>query len=154
MSENSNNPKSFTSYPGSSFTSSPSLAMRALAQSRALDGGYQKTSTMWNQVTRNRYPSGKMKVIGSSSSRKYDQGLQSDLRYMQSIYDFLGMKFSGGVGESLRASPFTKGSFAFPVGKSMISGNYEKMRSGQGFRNYDWNVGISVPLDLKWGKRR
>jgi len=28
------------------------------------------------------------------------------------------------------------------------------MRSGHGFRNYDWNVGISVPLDFKFGKKR
>ncbi len=153
MSENSNNPKSFTSYPGSSFTSSPSLAMRALAQSRALDGGYQKTSTMWNQVTRNRYPSGKMKVIGSSSSRKYDQGLQEDLQYMKSIYDLLGMKFSGGNEGSLKVAPFSKGRFLFPVGRAMISGNYEKMRSGQGFRNYDWNVGVDIPLDYFKRKR-
>ena len=42
MPEGNNSPKTLTSYPGSSFTTSPSLAMRALAQSRALDGGYQK----------------------------------------------------------------------------------------------------------------
>ena len=150
----SNSPRTFTSYPGSSFTTSPSLEMRALAQSRALDGGYQRSSTMWNQVTRGRYPSGKMKVIGSSSAGKKDPGLQSDLDYMQSIYDVLGMKFSGGMGESFKASPFTKGSFAFPVGKAAISGSYERMRSGLGLRNYDFNVGISVPLDFKFGKKR
>ena len=154
MPNGNNSPRSFTSYPGSSFTTSPSLEMRALAQNRALNGGYQKSSTMWNQVTRGRYPSGKMKVIGSSSAGKKDPGLQSDLDYMQSIYDVLGMKFSGGMGESFKASPFTKGSFAFPVGKATISGDYEKRRTGHGLRNYDFNVGISVPLDLKWGKKR
>jgi len=154
MPNGNNSPRSFTSYPGSSFTTSPSLEMRALAQSRALDGGYQRSSTMWNQVTRGRYPSGKMKVIGSSSAGKKDPGLQSDLAYMQSIYDVLGMKFSGGMGESFKASPFTKGSFAFPIGKATVSGDYERRRSGHGLRNYDFNVGISVPLDLKWGKRR
>ena len=107
---------------------------------------------MWSQVTRNRYPSGKMKVVGSSSSKK-DPGLQSDLDYMQSIYDVLGMKFSGG-GSNVKVNPFSKGSFAFPIGKAAVRGNYEKMRSGHGFRNYDWNVGISVPLDFKWGKRK
>ena len=91
MANGNNSPRTFTSYPGSSFSKSPSLEMRALAQSKSLDGGYQKTSSMWSQVTRNRYPSGKMKVIGSSSSKK-DAGLQSDLDYMQSIYDVLGMK--------------------------------------------------------------
>ena len=154
MPNGNNSPRSFTSYPGSSFTTSPSLEMRALAQSRALDGGYQRSSTMWNQVTRGRYPSGKMKVIGSSSAGKKDPGLQSDLAYMQSIYDVLGMKFSGGMGESFKATPFTKGSFAFPIGKATVSGDYERRRSGHGLRNYDFNVGISVPLDLKWGKRR
>jgi len=154
MSNGNNSPKTLTSYPGSSFTTSPSLAMRALAQSRALDGGYQKSSTMWNQVTRNRYPSGKMKVIGSASSRERDPGLQGDLAYMQSIYDVLGMKFSGGMGESFKASPLTKGSFAFPVGKATISGDYERRRSGHGLRNYDFNIGVSVPLNLKWGKKR
>jgi len=154
MPEGSNSPRTFTSYPGSSFTTSSSLEMRALAQSRALDGGYQRSSTMWNQVTRGRYPSGKMKVIGSSSEGKKDPGLQSDLDYMQSIYDVLGMKFSGGGRESFKANPFNKGSFAFPIGKSTISGNYERMRSGHGLRNYDFNVGISVPLDFKFGKKR
>ena len=154
MSNGNNSPKTLTSYPGSSFTTSPSLAMRALAQSRALDGGYQKSSTMWNQVTRNRYPSGKMKVIGSSSSRKHDPGLQGDLSYMQSIYDLLGMQFTGGGEESFKATPFTRGSFAFPVGKATISGDYERRRSGHGLRNYDFNIGVSVPLNLKWGKRK
>tara|TARA_R110002020_G_C16195761_1_gene765845 strand:+ start:211 stop:672 length:462 start_codon:yes stop_codon:yes gene_type:complete len=153
MANGNNSPRTFTSYPGSSFSKSPSLEMRALAQSRALDGGYQKTSSMWSQVTRNRYPSGKMKVVGSSSSKK-DPGLQSDLDYMQSIYDVLGMQFSGGGRESFKANPFNKGSFAFPVGKSTISGNYERKRSGHGLRNYDFNIGLSVPLDFKFGKRR
>ena len=153
MSTGNNSPKTLTSYPGSSFTTSPSLAMRALAQSRALDGGYQKSSTMWNQVTRNRYPSGKMKVIGSASSRERDPGLQGDLSYMQSIYDLLGMRFTGGGGsESFKATPFTKGSFAFPIGKATISGDYEKRRTGHGLRNYDFNIGVSVPLNLKWGR--
>ena len=150
MPEGNNNPRSFTSYPGSSSSTTSSLEMRALAQTRALNGGYQKSSSMWNQITRNRYPSGKMKVIGSSKSRENDPGLKSDLDYMQSIYDVLGMKFSSGGG----SSPFSKGSFAFPVGKAKISGHYEKMRSGQGLRNYDWNVGVSVPIDFKFGKRR
>lgn len=154
MPNGNNSPKTSTSYPGSSFTTTPSLEMRALAQSRALNGGYQKSSTMWNQVTRGRYPSGKMKVIGSSSAGKKDPGLQSDLDYMQSIYDVLGMKFSGGGRESFKANPFNKGSFAFPVGKAAISGNYERKRSGYGLRNYDFNVGISVPLDFKFGKKR
>ena len=154
MPNGNNSPKTSTSYPGSSFTTTPSLEMRALAQSRALNGGYQKSSTMWNQVTRGRYPSGKMKVIGSSSAGKKDPGLQSDLDYMQSIYDVLGMKFSGGMGESFKASPFTKGSFAFPIGKAAISGSYERKRSGLGLRNYDFNIGVSVPLDFKFGKRR
>ena len=152
MSDGNNSPKTFTSYPGSSFSTTPSLEMRALTQSRALDGGYQKSSTMWNQVTRNRYPSGKMKVAGSSSSRKRDSGLQSDLRYMQSIYDVLGMQFSAGA-NPLKATPFTKGSFAFPVGKTTISGNYEKMRTGHGLRNYDFNIGIDVPIDFFKRKR-
>ena len=154
MANGNNSPRTFTSYPGSSFSKSPSLEMRALAQSRALDGGYQKTSSMWSQVTRNRYPSGKMKVIGSSSAGKKDPGLQSDLDYMQSIYDVLGMQFSGGGGESFKANPFNKGSFAFPVGTSTISGNYERKRSGHGLRNYDFNIGLSVPLDFKFGKKR
>ena len=141
----SNSPRTFTSYPGSSFTTSSSLEMRALAQSRALDGGYQRSSTMWNQVTRGRYPSGKMKVIGSSSAGKKDPGLQSDLDYMQSIYDVLGMKFSGGMGESFKANPFTKSSFAFPTGKSMVSDSYERMRPDHGLRSYDWNVGYMPP---------
>ena len=62
MPNGNNSPRTFTSYPGSSFTTSSSLEMRALAQSRALDGGYQRSSTMWNQVTRGRYPSGKMNL--------------------------------------------------------------------------------------------
>jgi len=152
MPNGNNSPRTFTSYPGSSFSTSPSLEMRSLAQSKSLDGGYQKTSSMWSQVTRNRYPSGKMKVIGSSSSKK-DAGLQSDLDYMQSIYDVLGMKFSGG-GSNVKANPFSKGSFAFPMGKAAVRGNYERKRSGHGLRNYDWNVGISVPLDFKFGKKR
>ena len=68
MPNGNNSPKTSTSYPGSSFTTTPSLEMRALAQSRALNGGYQKSSTMWNQVTRGRYPSGRMKVIVLSNS--------------------------------------------------------------------------------------
>ena len=144
-----------TSFPGSSFVTSPSIAMRALAQTRALDGGYQKSSTMWNQVTKNRYPSGKMKVLNASSRRKEDIGLQQDLDYIQSIYDLLGMSITGGWGEGITASsPFTKGSVAFPVGKAMISGDYEKMRVGEGLRNYDWNIGIDIPLDLFKRKRR
>ena len=157
MPEGNNIPKTSPSFSGASSVSSPSLVMRALAQSRALDGGFQKSSTMWNQVTRNRYPSGKMKVINASSRKKEDVGLQEDIDYMQSIYDLLGMQFSGGLekgGLSVSASsPFTKGSFGFPVGKSMISGDYEKVRSGQGLRNYDWNIGIDIPFDLFKRKR-
>ena len=124
MPNGNNSPKTSTSYPGSSFTTTPSLEMRALAQSRALNGGYQKSSTMWNQVTRGRYPSGKMKVIGSSSAGKKDPGLQSDLDYMQSIYDVLGMQFSGGDSRHLKSSPFSKGSFLSHIGKSRISSDY------------------------------
>ena len=42
MANGNNSPRTFTSYPGSSFSKSPSLEMRALAQSKSLDGGYQK----------------------------------------------------------------------------------------------------------------
>tara|TARA_R100001480_G_scaffold63216_1_gene75536 strand:- start:430 stop:906 length:477 start_codon:yes stop_codon:yes gene_type:complete len=158
MPEGNNIPKTSPSFSGASSVSSPSLVMRALAQSRALDGGFQKSSTMWNQVTRNRYPSGKMKVIGSSSSRKKDIGLQEDMDYMQSIYDLLGMQFSGGWGKGglnvSASSPFTKGSFGFSAGKAMISGDYEKVRSGEGLRNYDWNIGIDIPIDFFKRKRR
>jgi len=87
MPEGNNIPKTSPSFSGASSVSSPSLVMRALAQSRALDGGFQKSSTMWNQVTRNRYPSGKMKVIGSSSSRKKDIGLQEDMDAVYEIID-------------------------------------------------------------------
>ena len=157
MPEGNNIPRTSSSFPGSSSVTSPSIAMRALAQTRALDGGFQKSSTMWNQVTRNRYPSGKMKVMNASSRRKEDVGLKEDIDYMQSIYDLLGMQFSGGWekgGLNVSASsPFTKGSFGFPVGKAMISGDYEKIRSGQGLRNYDWNIGIDIPFDLFKRKR-
>ena len=147
---NNNNVSPFK--PG--FTTSSSLSTRSTLLSQTIDGSYQPKDTMWDRLTRSIYPSGKLSVTGAGPSRKNNPGLQRDLDYIQSIYDVLGMEFSGGMGESFKASPFTKGSFVVPLGKATISGDYEKRRTGHGFRNFDWNFGISVPLNLKRGKRR
>jgi hypothetical protein len=114
-----------------SSVTSPSLSLRTMSKLNALDGSYQPKSTMWSGITKSVYPQSKMRAKQPGNA----------LMVAKSMYNLLGFQYNKNQNV---IEPFRKGGFRIPLkGDTSLYGSYNKRRRNG---DYDWNVGVSVPI--------